>query len=151
MELYRVLGDKIDVVLLDMTMPVMGGEETFRQLKALRPDISVVLSSGYNEVEAVRRFAGKGLAGFIQKPYSALTLVEKIRAGAERDARNRAELILSVLCRAADLGAAPERDLDGLASQLVVRKTRAVGHGLAKFFDVLGGWHLPFRDGRQNP
>jgi len=79
-ELFQVLADKIDIVLLDMTMPVMGGEETFRHLKTLRPDVRVLLSSGYNEVEAVRRFAGKGLVGFIQKPYSALTLVNKVRA-----------------------------------------------------------------------
>jgi PAS domain S-box-containing protein len=79
-ELFNVLSDKIDVVLLDMTMPVMGGEETFRQLKMLRGDVRVILSSGYNEVEAIRRFTGKGLAGFMQKPYSALTLTEKVRA-----------------------------------------------------------------------
>lgn len=79
-ELYKVLGGKIDVVLLDMTMPVMGGEEAFRQLKMLRPDVRVILSSGYNEVEAVRRFTGKGLAGFLQKPYSAVTLANRIRS-----------------------------------------------------------------------
>jgi PAS domain S-box-containing protein len=79
-DLFRVLADKIDVVLLDMTMPIMGGEEAFRQLKTIRPDARVILSSGYNEVEAVRRFAGKGLAGFLQKPYSVVTLVNKIRA-----------------------------------------------------------------------
>jgi CheY-like chemotaxis protein len=79
-ELYRVLADKINLVLLDMTMPILSGEETFRQLKTIRPDIQVILSSGYNEVEAVRRFTGKGLAGFLQKPYSALTLAAKVRA-----------------------------------------------------------------------
>lgn len=79
-DLFRVLADKVDVVLLDMTMPVMGGEEAFRHLKTIRPDVRVILSSGYNEVEAVRRFAGKGLAGFLQKPYSVVTLVNKIRA-----------------------------------------------------------------------
>jgi FixJ family two-component response regulator len=42
--------------------------------------VRVVLSSGYNEVEAVRRFTGKGLAGFIQKPYSAIALTEKVRS-----------------------------------------------------------------------
>jgi PAS domain S-box-containing protein len=52
-ELYRVLADKIALILLDMTMPLMGGEETFRELKIIRPDVRVVLSSGYNEVEAV--------------------------------------------------------------------------------------------------
>jgi PAS domain S-box-containing protein len=79
-ELYKVLSDKIDVVLLDMTMPIMGGEETFRQMKTIRPDVCVVLSSGYNEAEAIRRFTGKGLAGFIQKPYSAASLAGKIRS-----------------------------------------------------------------------
>jgi PAS domain S-box-containing protein len=79
-DLYKVLADKVDLVLLDMTMPVMSGEEAFRHLKTLRPDVYVILSSGYNEVEAVRRFTGKGLAGFLQKPYSATTLAEKVRA-----------------------------------------------------------------------
>jgi CheY-like chemotaxis protein len=79
-ELYRVLPDKIALILLDMTMPLMGGEETFRELRTIRPDVRVVLSSGYNEVEAVRRFTGKGLAGFIQKPYSAIALTEKVRS-----------------------------------------------------------------------
>ena len=78
-ELYRVLADKIALILLDMTMPLMGGEETFRELKTIRPEVRVLLSSGYNEVEAVRRFTGKGLAGFIQKPYSAIALTEKVR------------------------------------------------------------------------
>ena len=74
-----MLADKIDLVLLDMTMPVMGGDEAFRQMKTIHPDVRVLLSSGYNEVEAIRRFTGKGLAGFIQKPYSAMTLAEKVR------------------------------------------------------------------------
>ena len=80
LELYRVLAGKVHLVLLDMTMPVMGGEETFRELKTINPDVRVILSSGYNEAEAVRRFTGKGLAGFLQKPYSAATLTEKIRS-----------------------------------------------------------------------
>jgi len=77
--LFRMLADQIAVVLLDMTMPVMGGEETFRAVQSIRPDVKVILSSGYNEVEAVRRFTGKGLAGFIQKPYSASALAQKIK------------------------------------------------------------------------
>jgi DNA-binding NarL/FixJ family response regulator len=67
------------VVLLDMTMPVMDGEETLRELKSIRPDVKVILSSGYNEAEAVRRFNGAGLAGFIQKPYTSGRLTEKIK------------------------------------------------------------------------
>ena len=79
-KVFEVLREKIAAVLLDMTMPVMGGEEAFRLLKAARPEAKIILSSGYNELEAVRRFAGKGLSGFIQKPYSSSALVEKIQS-----------------------------------------------------------------------
>jgi len=75
-EAYRAQPHDIVGVLLDMTMPVMGGEETFRQLRVIDPDVRVLLSSGYNEQEATRRFAGKGLAGFLQKPYRATELQE---------------------------------------------------------------------------
>jgi CheY-like chemotaxis protein len=79
-ELFNVLADKVSAVLLDMTMPVMNGEEAFSRLRRIRPDVKVILSSGYNEVEAIRRFTGKGLAGFIQKPYTSIALAEKIRS-----------------------------------------------------------------------
>jgi two-component system cell cycle sensor histidine kinase/response regulator CckA len=79
-ELFRVLSEKVAVVLLDMTMPIMSGEETFRELRNLKPDVRVILSSGYNEVEAIRRFTGKGLAGFLQKPYSSTALADKVRS-----------------------------------------------------------------------
>lgn len=78
LELFQVLADKVALVLLDMTMPVLSGEETFRLMKNTRPGIKVLLSSGYNESEAIRRFTGKGLAGFIQKPYSSTALQEKV-------------------------------------------------------------------------
>jgi PAS domain S-box-containing protein len=68
----------IALVLLDMTMPRMGGEETFSEMRKIRPDLPIVLSSGYNEQEATRRFAGKGLAGFIQQPYRPTELVQKL-------------------------------------------------------------------------
>jgi FixJ family two-component response regulator len=66
--------------LLDLTMPVMSGEETLAELIAIRPNACVLLSSGFNEMEALRRFAGKPLAGFIQKPYTAAQLAEKVKA-----------------------------------------------------------------------
>ena len=77
---FRDLADQIALVLLDMTMPVMSGEETFRELRAYRPDMKVILSSGYNEVEAIRRFTGQGLAGFVQKPYTATFLAQTVAA-----------------------------------------------------------------------
>jgi CheY-like chemotaxis protein len=79
-DLFRVAGHKIALIILDMTMPVMSGEETLRNLKLLNPRLPVVLSSGYNEIEAIRRFTGKGLAGFIQKPYSSVQLAKAVKA-----------------------------------------------------------------------
>jgi len=80
LELFQVLSEKVSAVLLDMTMPMMDGEEAFSRLKATKPDIKVILSSGYNELEVMRRFTGKGIAGFIQKPYSSVALCDKVRS-----------------------------------------------------------------------
>ena len=71
--------EKIKFVLLDMTMPVMNGEEVFRELKRISPEVKVILSSGFNEQDTINRFRGKGLAGFIQKPYRSEELISKIR------------------------------------------------------------------------
>jgi nitrogen-specific signal transduction histidine kinase/CheY-like chemotaxis protein len=79
LEVYRRFVAEVSLVLLDLTMPYMNGEEVLRELKIIRPSVKVLLSSGFNEVEAVRRFAGKGLAGFLQKPYSAAVLAETIK------------------------------------------------------------------------
>ncbi|HEX5692036.1 MAG TPA: PAS domain S-box protein, partial [Roseiflexaceae bacterium] len=68
-ELFRANAAHIRLVLLDMTMPHMDGEETFRELRRIRGNPITILSSGYNEQTATSRFAGKGLAAFIQKPY----------------------------------------------------------------------------------
>ena len=79
LDVYKQHADEIVLVLLDMTMPQMNGEETYRELRRLYPDVRVVLSSGYNEQDATDQFAGKGLAGFIQKPYSPTALLDRIR------------------------------------------------------------------------
>lgn len=73
---YRKHAGRIVAVLMDMTMPRMDGSECFRELRRINPDVKVVLSSGYNEEEATTRFLGKGLAGFLQKPYSPAALRE---------------------------------------------------------------------------
>ena len=67
---------RIDAVLLDLTMARMSGMETFRQLRALQPDIRVVLMSGYSDSGETDRDAAEGLAGFIQKPFLPAALVE---------------------------------------------------------------------------
>jgi len=79
LEVFREYADEIAAVLLDMIMPRMDGEETFREIRRIKPDVRVILSSGYNEEEATERFAGKGLAGFIQKPYRAAALIAKMQ------------------------------------------------------------------------
>lgn len=61
--------DHIALVLLDLTMPTLGGEEAFRATLRLRSDVSVVLMSGYSRQELAARYDAEGLAGFIQKPF----------------------------------------------------------------------------------
>lgn len=77
-------GNNIRLVLLDMTMPQLDGEETFRELRRLRSDVLTILSSGYNEQTATSRFAGKGLAAFIQKPYTFEELQTIVRQVLEK-------------------------------------------------------------------
>ncbi|MCX7044884.1 MAG: PAS domain-containing protein [Candidatus Sumerlaeota bacterium] len=79
LKIFREHSAEIVCVLLDLTMPHMDGEETFRELRRIRGDVRVILSSGYSEQEVTQRFVGKGLAGFIQKPYQAATLSAKMR------------------------------------------------------------------------
>ncbi len=77
--LYRERMAEIDLVLLDLSMPGMNGEETFRKLRQIDPHVRVILSSGYNQIEATRQFTGKGLAAFVQKPYTVATLVAAVK------------------------------------------------------------------------
>jgi PAS domain S-box-containing protein len=76
---FRSHENEVRAVLLDLTMPGLDGEAVFRELRALRHDLPVLLMSGYNEQDAVSRFAGKGLAGFLQKPFTVDQLLEKLR------------------------------------------------------------------------
>jgi len=78
-EIFSDHADEITCVLLDLTMPHLDGEGTFRELRRIRSDVLVILCSGYNGQDATQRFTGKGLAGFIQKPYSMATLREKLQ------------------------------------------------------------------------
>ncbi len=69
----------ISMVLLDLTMPHMDGEQCFRELLQLDPNLKVIMSSGYNEQEVSEKFIGKRLSGFIQKPYRLSVLKELLR------------------------------------------------------------------------
>jgi len=78
-DLFQEEPDRFAAVLLDLTMPRMDGVETFRQLRALHPQAKVLLMSGFNQQDAVERFTGKGLAGFVQKPFEIATLIAELR------------------------------------------------------------------------
>jgi DNA-binding NarL/FixJ family response regulator len=62
----------------------MHGEEAYRELRRINPNARIILSSGYSEQEAMSRFTGAGLAGFIQKPYKPGALIDKVRSTLQR-------------------------------------------------------------------
>jgi CheY-like chemotaxis protein len=78
-ELFRARASDIVCVLLDLAMPRMDGEETYRELRRIQPGVRVVLASGYSDPEIAQRFRGAGLAGFIAKPYRVEALSAKLR------------------------------------------------------------------------
>jgi len=78
-ELFTRHADEIVLVVLDLAMPVMDGEEAYREMVKVRPDVRVVLSTGYDEERACERLSGAGLAGFIQKPYRLAALRHVVR------------------------------------------------------------------------
>ena len=74
-EVFKSRND-IALVLLDLTMPHMDGAQCFRALRQVDPHVKVVMSSGFNEQEVTQKFLGKGISGFVQKPYKLSTLRE---------------------------------------------------------------------------
>jgi CheY-like chemotaxis protein len=79
LSVYQDNREAVRCVVLDLTMPHMDGQETFRELRRIDSDVCVIMSSGYNEQEIRERFAGKSLSGFVQKPYRMHTLAEALR------------------------------------------------------------------------
>ncbi len=79
-DIYKADQDRIDLVILDIVMPHKGGEETFEHLKALNPDVAVLLSSGYAINGKAKQILSKGCRGFIQKPFDIRRLSQKVRA-----------------------------------------------------------------------
>ena len=78
-KIYKENKDKIELVILDMIMPDMGGGETFGQLKKIDPKIKVLLSSGYSIHEKATRLLARGCDGFLQKPFNIKQLSQEIR------------------------------------------------------------------------
>jgi len=78
-ELYLEKKKKIDLVVLDMIMPGMGGKETFEELKKIDPDVRVLLSSGYSIDSRAKSILDEGCRGFIQKPFNLSIFSSKLR------------------------------------------------------------------------
>lgn len=76
---YQQHRSGIDLVLLDLTMPKMGGRACLQQLRQLNPNVKVLLSSGYSSDERIRDLLEIPTVGFIRKPYLAVDLVEAVR------------------------------------------------------------------------
>ena len=78
-DVYAAQADRIDLVILDLIMPRMGGSDTFDRLKAVNPDVVVLLSSGYSIDGQATRILERGCRGFIQKPFTIGELSGKLR------------------------------------------------------------------------
>jgi PAS domain S-box-containing protein len=87
--IYREMGERIDLVILDMVMPKMGGRETFQRLKELNPKVKALLSTGYSQNGKAQEILDSGVLGFLQKPYQTHDLLAKLRS--VLDARGRSE------------------------------------------------------------
>lgn len=96
LHLFRQRQNDIDAVLLDMTMPQLSGQETFKVMNELRPEVPVLLTSGYTSGDTLDGFtADRRPAGFIQKPYRPYELLKKIEdlIGLHPNGRSSRELM----------------------------------------------------------
>ncbi len=75
---YREHKNKVNLVLLDLSMPRQSGAETFRQIRAIRPDAQVILTSGFGPNQALEEFEGHGLAAFLRKPFRVEELLDAV-------------------------------------------------------------------------
>jgi CheY-like chemotaxis protein len=80
LKIYQQIGKQIGLVILDFFLPVMDGDAVFDELRALNPEVAVVLSSGFAEQSKLGNMLALGLKGFIPKPYTAEKLLEQVRS-----------------------------------------------------------------------
>jgi two-component system cell cycle sensor histidine kinase/response regulator CckA len=79
LDIFRRRGDGVRAVLLDLSMPGMTGEQALHELRAIRPEARVILMSGYDSADVIRRFRTGELAGFLQKPFRLEDLKARLR------------------------------------------------------------------------
>ncbi|MCK9519207.1 MAG: response regulator [Dehalococcoidia bacterium] len=83
-QLFERHADDVACILLDMTMPHLSGEEAFARIVQIRSEARVVLMTGHSEADAREAFQGRGLAGFVQKPFDLQTLQSAVFAAIDR-------------------------------------------------------------------
>lgn len=76
---YHQHEQEIQLVILDLSMPGLSGEETYAELKKINPDVRILISSGYSQNEIAHRFTNEEGPIFLQKPYNLVTLLETVQ------------------------------------------------------------------------
>lgn len=79
LDVFQAHRDQVRLILMDLTMPNMDGEEACRELRRRGAAVPIILCSGFNESEALSRFDDLDLAGFLQKPFGLGTMVDLVR------------------------------------------------------------------------
>jgi DNA-binding NtrC family response regulator len=77
-EIFRERSHEIDAVLLDLAMPDTSGEEVLLEVRRIRPDVRVIIATGYSAQTAAERLASHGVVGFVRKPYQPEEILEQI-------------------------------------------------------------------------
>jgi CheY-like chemotaxis protein len=77
-EVFKKEHEKVRLVILDMIMPEMDGTSTFQALRSMRPDLKVIISSGFSQDSSVQKLLGRGAAAFVGKPYQPEDLLKII-------------------------------------------------------------------------
>ena len=78
-EIYKAEKDRIDLVVLDLSMPGMGGHKCLSELREIDPRIKVIIASGYAASGKVKETLESGAAAFIGKPYQLADMLKKVR------------------------------------------------------------------------
>jgi CheY-like chemotaxis protein len=79
LERLRRLGNEVRLILLDLTMPRLGGAEAATELRQIQPDVPIIAMSGYGDIEVMQRFSEAGVEDFLPKPFTPDELAGKVR------------------------------------------------------------------------
>ena len=85
-EIYAEYEKRIQLVLLDVILPDLSGDQVLFSLRKINPNVRVIVSSGYNVNQQITRLLNYGCADFIQKPFQSRALSSKVRAALDREA-----------------------------------------------------------------